>query len=267
MAFKNDTNYFDQHFLIDEKVINTFLEAANFKKDDIVVEIGSGKGNITKLIAPKVKKIYCIEIDERLKPYLEKVQNQNSNIELIFGNVLDVLIPKCTKIITSLPFSIIDPFMEKLLKCDFEEIIMIIGNKYAKSVNSLNLNRLSLLTNCFFKLEKIMEITPEAFSPKPKSMAAMVKITSRNIAEINDLSTLIFRFMFIYRNQKVKNALVESLIKAIGIKGEKITQRMSREELKQLNIPNNILEKKFAICSNEDLKILNKEIKKIIVRK
>jgi len=73
--------------------------------------------------------------------------------------------------------------------------------------------------------------------------------------------------MFIYRNQKVKNALVESLIKAIGIKGEKITQRMSREELKQLNIPNNILEKKFAICSNEDLKILNKEIKKIIVRK
>ena len=47
--FDNDTNYLDQHFLIDEEVINDFINYADIRSDDEVVEIGPGIGNITKI--------------------------------------------------------------------------------------------------------------------------------------------------------------------------------------------------------------------------
>ena len=61
--FKNDTDHFDQHFLVDQKVIDKFIKEANLTKEDIVVEIGPGNGVLTKIIAPQVKKLYVIELD------------------------------------------------------------------------------------------------------------------------------------------------------------------------------------------------------------
>ena len=61
--FKNDTNYLDQHFLIDNKVINDFVKEVDPKIDDIIVEIGPGKGVITKQIIPYVNNYTVIEKD------------------------------------------------------------------------------------------------------------------------------------------------------------------------------------------------------------
>lgn len=58
MNFKNNTDNLDQHFLVSETVINKFIEASNLTKNDICLEIGPGKGILTKIIAPKVKKTY-----------------------------------------------------------------------------------------------------------------------------------------------------------------------------------------------------------------
>ena len=116
MEFKNETDRFDQHFLTDQEIINTFVSEAKLTSNDIVVEIGPGKGNITRLIASKVKKMYVIEIDERLRPFLEPLAQKYKNIEFIFNNVLNTFIPECDKIITSLPYSIVEPFINQLIK-------------------------------------------------------------------------------------------------------------------------------------------------------
>lgn len=263
MPFLYNTKDFNQHILIDQHIIDFWLEESNLTKEDIVVEIGPGKGNITSLIAPKVAKLYCIELDERFKPDLFKLKDNNSNMELIFGSALDVFIPKCDKIVTSLPFSIIEPFIAKLIRCQFNEAIMIVGSKFANSVINKELTYLSLLTNCFFKMEKLLEITPDAFNPKPRVMSAMIRITPLEEREINDLTGLILRLMFKYPSQKIKNALMESLIKAKAYQGEVLTKKMSKEKIKALDIPNDLLDKKFEICTNEDLKILYNEIIKL----
>ena len=120
--FKNNPDELDQHFLIDKDVINNFIKVCNLSKDDVVLEIGPGNGTLTKLIAPKVKKLYVIEKDIRLKKYLDKIDN----IEVIYDSCLDVDFPKVDKIITSLPYSIIEPFIYKLINTDFKELYMII---------------------------------------------------------------------------------------------------------------------------------------------
>lgn len=264
--FENDTDRFDQHFLIDENTINTFIEEANLSKKDIVVEIGPGKGQITSLIAPKVKKLICIELDERLKSYLKKIQDKYKNIDIIYSNVLEEYIPECNKIITSLPYSIIEPFINKLLKCKFDEIIMIIGKRYADGVINNELNKLSLLTNCYFKTTYIMDIPPEYFNPSPRVMSAMIKLVPISDRQIKDFNLLIFRYMFYYRDKKVRNALMESLIRSFEIVNNPITKRISKDIINNLEIEEELLNKLFSTCSNDEIVYLNKKLKKVKVK-
>ena len=261
MEFINETDRLDQHFLVDESVINKFIETAKLNSSDIVVEVGPGKGNISKLIAPKVKKLYLIEKDERLRHYLSRL-SELENIEITYDNVLDTYIPKCDKIITSLPYSIIEPFIYKIIKCDFKEIIMITGNRYADSVINNKISKLSLLTNCFFKTEKIMDILPESFDPKPRVLSSMIKMVKIGEKDLSDI-LIIFRNLFFYGDKKIKNGLMESFIRLNYLKGKNLTKKEAKEIISKLNISEDILSKDFNVISNEELVIMYSEIAKI----
>ena len=97
--FVNDTNYLDQHFLIDKGVMNAFLDACNLGIKDVVVEIGPGKGDLSDTIARRAKHLICIEIDRNLEPFINVLKDKHSNVDVIYGNALNVFIPDCNKII------------------------------------------------------------------------------------------------------------------------------------------------------------------------
>jgi len=255
MEFINETDKLDQHFLVDQKVIDRFVDEANLSKNDIVVEVGPGKGNISALIADKVKKLYLIELDERLKKYLIPLSYEKGNIEIIFDNVLDTFIPVCDKIITSLPYSIVEPFIYKIIKCDFKEILMITGSRFANNVSENKTTKLSLLTNCFFKAEKLMDILPESFNPKPRVLSSIIRLTPIKENDLDDVM-IIFRNLYFYADKKIKNGLVESFIRLNYLKGTKLTQKESKSIVNELNLNENLLNKTFNEVSNDELKIL-----------
>lgn len=248
--FKNNTDLFDQHFLIDEDIINKYLSYPQFNNNDIVVEIGPGKGILTSKIAPIVKKMYAIEIDTRLKEYLDIIPN----LEVIYNNVLDTTIPKCNKLITSLPYSIIEPFIIKLINVEFNEMYMLMGSNYIDNVLNKKITRLSIITNCYFNMEKLLDVSETAFDYPPRTLSYIVKMTKINESNL-DNKYKIYRGLIYRQDKKVKNALQETLI---SIKG--LTKRESKELINNLNIPNNILEDKFETISNEKLVILDKYI-------
>ena len=169
--FENDSDYLDQHFLIDDSVINKFINICNLNKEDVIVEIGPGKGNITKRIIPKVKDIILIEKDIRLKEYLDKLE-----AKVIYDNVLNIDIPKCDKIITSLPYSIIEPFIYKLVNSNFKEVYMIMGSNYINNCLNKEITNLSILTNTYFNIEKYFDIPKEDFYPMPKTLSSVIKL-------------------------------------------------------------------------------------------
>lgn len=259
MEFKNETDRFDQHFLVDQSVIDKFISEAKLKNSDIVVEIGPGKGVITEKIAAKAKKLYVIEIDERLKPILLPLTNKYKNIEFIFNNVLDTFIPECDKIITSLPYSIVEPFINKIIKCQFNELLMITGATYADNVVNNKKNKLALLTNCYFKTTKIMDIIPEAFDPKPRVLSSMIKLVPVSEDELSD-SLLICRYLFFFKGKKLKNALVESLIKKEKLREKILTQKEAKAIVEQLNFDSDLLNKEFMLFSNKELEHLFEKI-------
>ena len=246
--FENDTDFLDQHFLIDEKVIDDFVRYACVNKDDHVVEIGPGKGNITKILLSKANKVTVIEKDDRLIPYLLELKKKYSNLEIIHGNVLDTFIPDCDKIITSLPYSIIEPFINKIIKCKFKTLTMIMGSNYIEEVMNKSNNKLSLLTNSFFNVEKLEDIGPNCFEPSPRTLSGIIKLSPLKLDKIKDKKMFIIRQLFFYRNMKIKNALKEAIISY-----EDCTQNIAKDKINKLNIEESILEEKMETISNSDL--------------
>ena len=101
--FVNDIKYLDQHFLVDKSIINAFVDASNLKINENVVEIGPGKGEISDTIARRVNHLTCIEIDRDLEPFINVLKEKYENMDVIYGNALNVYIPPCDKIISALP--------------------------------------------------------------------------------------------------------------------------------------------------------------------
>ena len=255
--FKNDTNYLDQHFLIDKSVINKFVDACNIGINDNVVEIGPGKGTISEYLARKANHLTCVEIDRNLEHYMSVLSDKFDNVDVLYGNALNVFIPDCNKIVSALPYSITEPFIEKLIRCNFEESILIVGKHFADSVLEKKIEKLPLLTNSFFKVEKIDDIEPNAFEPAPRVMSSIIRLTPIKRSELkNNFKMFIFREVFFRRDKKLKNDLVEALISFASFHDKKLTKKESKKIIEDYNLDKTILNKRIENLSNEEFQII-----------
>ena len=260
--FINDTNYLDQHFLINNSVINAFVDASNFDINDEVVEIGPGKCVISDIVARKVKHLTCIEIDRNLEHFLSVLKDKHDNVDVLYGNALAVFIPACDKIISALPYSITEPFIEKLLRCNFKEAILIVGKRFADCVVEKKMNKLALLTNSFFVTEKIMDIAPDAFDPEPRVMSSMIRLTPIKRETLDhSFKKFIFREMFFYRDRKLKNNLMESLIEFVKLHDKKLTKKEAKSIIEDYKLPKEMLNKRMENLSNEEYEMLYNALK------
>jgi 16S rRNA (adenine1518-N6/adenine1519-N6)-dimethyltransferase len=73
-------NHLGQHFLIDYNIISKIIESCNVKENDVVLEIGTGYGYLTKKIAEIVKTVYTYEIDKEIYSIAKRFLVQNSNV-------------------------------------------------------------------------------------------------------------------------------------------------------------------------------------------
>lgn len=99
-----------QHFLIDEKVIEKF--STSVIVGSRVIEVGSGIGHVTEVLAQRAGSVVGIEIDKRFQPILEEIQERNSKIRFIFGDALRIQFSSLIRgeeevqIVANLPFHI-----------------------------------------------------------------------------------------------------------------------------------------------------------------
>lgn len=259
--FINNTEYLDQHFLIDKRVINKFIDECNISINDDIVEIGPGKCILSEIIARKCKCLILIEKDNRLEHYINVLMDKYKNVSVIWNSVLNVYIPSCDKIVSSLPYSITEPFIEKLLRCDFRECLLITGNRFALSIYNKEITKLSLLVNSFFNVEYIESIDKCSFNPEPRVTSAMIKLTHKNRNELlTDKKMFIFREMFFNRKRKLKNNLIESLIEYYKLNDKVLTKKESKKIVNTFNISDNILDKEMEQLSNLEYNIIYESI-------
>lgn len=234
---------YDQHFLENEEIIKKTIESSKIKKEDIVLEIGPGKGILTKELAKKAKKVIAIEIDEELKQYLNELPK---NVEVIYSNALEEINKiEFDKLIANIPYTISEPLLRKLVKLDFELAVLLISKRFYNLITNLEERKLHALTNLFFDVEKICEVSKEDFSPQPNVESVLIKLTKKKI------ENKLLAEIFLQDDKKLKNALIYAFVRA-----ENLTKKQAKEKIERLGIPERLLERNVDYLSNNQFKIL-----------
>ena len=116
-----------QHILKDKSLLRRIVRYAEIKKDESVLEVGCGTGNLTQFVLKKAGKVYGIEKDRRfvriLKSRFENEISQDRFV-LIEGDALKVEWPQFDKFVSNIPYSISSPLTLKLLKSRFRDILL-----------------------------------------------------------------------------------------------------------------------------------------------
>jgi len=211
-----------QNFLTEQSALDLIVNSANLNKNDIVLEIGSGIGNLSTSIAEHSGKLYAVEKDRRVEHILKKALKPYPHAKIILGDILRLDLKKIfqdekIKVIGNLPYYITTPIInyllsnKELIKC----ICITVQKEVAERIVSLpgkkDFGRLSCLLQFYTKAE-IIEIFPRTmFFPQPEVDSALVKLSILDKPSINVLSEKMFfnvvRAIFAQRRKTLINGL------------------------------------------------------------
>jgi 16S rRNA (adenine1518-N6/adenine1519-N6)-dimethyltransferase len=104
---------YGQHFLADPNILDVIGRLAELGPDDVVLEIGPGRGVLTRYLAERVRLVHAVEIDRELEPELRGL---GDNVDLVFGDALQVELPQdATKLVANLPYNVATPLIVESL--------------------------------------------------------------------------------------------------------------------------------------------------------
>ena len=233
-----------QNFLIDKKVAEREVKYANISKNDVVLEIGPGKGILTQILAEKAKKVIAIEIDKNLIDKLDLPEN----VELINKDALEIdfnNLNKFNKIVSNLPYQISSPITFKFLEYNFELAVLIYQKEFADRLiaNPGNKNYSRLSVNVYYKaICETLEIIPKSsFHPQPKVDSSIIKILPRKKPAFKLVNEKFFfslvKNLFNHRRKKINtiiNNYYSSLLKNIPYL-EKRVEDLTPEQIGNLS--------------------------------
>ena len=242
----SDKASFDQHFLVDQHILMTMIDYAHLKTEDIVLEVGPGKGDITKHLAQKVKKVYAVEIDQSFKPYLDALPR---NVEVLYGTILEKIdsIP-CTKLAANIPFSLSEPLLKKIIKTPLQRAVLLTGSRFF-TVLSDSTSKLGKITSLFFTVTKIMDVQKTAFFPKPRVLSALL-VLERRTRPLTRQEQLL-KEVVLQDDKKLKNGLLYGLMRR-----NNCTKNEARKFIAHLDLPDSILEKNIHALSTRHFQFL-----------
>ena len=210
-----------QNYLIDQNILRLIANSTKIKKNNEIIEIGPGTGNLTEFLLKKnPKKFYIIEKDEELvnllkNKFSEKLDIINEDI-LKFSN--KNLLNKESIIFGNLPYNISSQILVKFVinknKFKFNKLIFMfqkeLADRILAKVNSSNYGRLSILANWKFNIKKIIDIKPNSFFPRPKVLSSLLifnpKIPLINFKNPENLE-YITKVFFNQRRKKIKKPI------------------------------------------------------------
>ena len=237
-----------QNFLVDENILKKIVDIGDINKNDKILEIGPGTGNLTKyIINAKSKNITVVEKDIDLVKILKdrfkgKVKIINCDVLKLSENFyIDEFI-----VYGNLPYNISTQILaywclSKNIK--FKKLILLfqkeVADRIIARVNTKNYSRITILANWKFHIKKILDLNPECFSPRPKIKSTLLEFTpKKKIIEINSPKNLenITKIFFNQRRKMVKKNFIklfrnfDDVSKKIGIKLSDRPQNISVEK-------------------------------------
>ncbi len=207
-----------QNFLTDRNVIDKIINTVSITNNEIL-EVGPGTGNLTKeILRNNPSKLYLVEKDTVLAESLKKIIDERIKIfnEDILKFDENSLSKRKIIVFGNLPYNVSTEILSTWitnLKNDywFSDLILMFQKEVADRIiaqyNTSSYGRLSILANWRLNINKICDVSPESFYPKPKIQSSLIHFTpKKKFAEIKDPFNLekITRIFFSHRRKMLK---------------------------------------------------------------
>ena len=207
-----------QNFLIDREVLEKITNVVQIK-DKTILEVGPGTGNLTSFILKKnPKKMFVIEKDDDLAINLN--ETFKDQLTIINDDILKVdensIFKNKVTVFGNLPYNISTEILSKWITQSkdefwFNNLILMFQKEVADRIiakfNTSDYGRLSILSNWKLNVEKICDIKPESFSPRPKIDSSLLFFSpKKNFYKIKDPKNLekVTRIFFNHRRKMLK---------------------------------------------------------------
>ncbi|MGC9310118.1 MAG: rRNA adenine N-6-methyltransferase family protein [Candidatus Aenigmatarchaeota archaeon] len=216
----------DQHFVTDPDVLARIVELSRPEGDETVLEIGAGKGALTKLLSEAAGRVIAFEKDRSFEPDLEIALKGRKNVEILWGNALDMGWPPFDRLVSNLPYSISEPVVQRLVYCKFRKAVLLVPEHFTRILTGKSQTKLSIVAEAFFSIKPDILVYPSSFSPEPKVNSRILVLEPK---EPKDAKAAVFQDFLRQKNKNAKNALREAMISGAARFGGVVTKREARK--------------------------------------
>ncbi|MEE6210518.1 16S ribosomal RNA methyltransferase A [Salarchaeum sp. III] len=176
---------FDQHFLVDDRVLDRVPTYASEFDRSHVLEIGAGTGALTDRLLVVADHVTAIERDPDLAAFVREefaAARERGDLTVIEGDALDVALPAYTCCISNLPYSASSELTFRLLPAGEPAVLMYqreFAERMAADADTSEYGRLSVTAQHYADVEVVEIVPKEAFDPQPRVESAIVRLTPR----------------------------------------------------------------------------------------
>lgn len=204
-----------QNFLIDPNFVNSLIGKTSINNEDLVIEIGPGKGIIAEALSLKCKEVIAIEFDPKLASDLRLKFKDYKNVRIIEEDFLKYSMPKITyKIFSNPPFNLSADILNKLLKLpnQMSEAYLILQDKTVERFSEGD-NQISTLWKPFYEISVLQKINKNEFMPVPNVNIVLAKFEKIKDPIIDITNYQLYRDFVIYGYNQWKPTILEGFNK------------------------------------------------------
>jgi len=188
-----------QNFLRRPETVANLLEKTDINRSDLVVEIGPGKGIITKELVKRAGRVIAVEIDPKLAATLEEYFQDTTNIQIIEIDFLKWELPtEPYKVFSSIPFNMTADIVRKLTESKHPPLVAYLIMQDEASFRFMGNSQISMLIAPWFEVRKILNIDRREFEPTPNVNIVLVEFRKREKPLVTEENRQIFRDFVIY---------------------------------------------------------------------
>ncbi len=245
-----------QHFLIDPNIVRKILAVAAVRPEETVLEIGPGRGMLTRALCAAARAVIAVEVDPKLVAYLAEALADCRNLDLRSGDAREFpyhSLPEGTVVVANLPYYLSTPLLFALLDASerLDRVVVMLQTEVARRLvakpGSRDYGVLSVLVQAVGEPTLAFRVSASCFRPKPDVESAVVHLTipASPSLFIKDRSRFVqtVRAAFAHRRKTLANSLthqgysadlVGRALKSAGIDGGRRAETLTLVEFASL---------------------------------
>lgn len=223
-----------QHYLTDSLVVNRMLSLAEIRSSDHVIEIGTGRGVLTRELANLGASLEGYEIDRKnFEATMDAVRGTGADIHLAdaFGER-----PKFDVVVSSLPYSESSSFVRWLCGMSFRRAVVLLQEDFVRKLTAppgaRDYRGISALAQLAFDIRVAARVGRESFSPQPRVGSVLALFLPK--LQVSDSEASNIMRLFSLRRRRIDSALAELGMKEGSDHGQRRVNSLTPQEVHEI---------------------------------